>query len=1055
MAVDAQLELWTAQLHQVGGTTLLTAPLHPEIAWLDAPPVALASGLADAARRRWCEQGDVMPWVELAQPLTEVEVEELILEIEPKAKSDDPLLRLRFDVVIGRSEHAGRLAFVPALGIGAQAPAQDDLLLATAQAIHLELTRNRRLRSGAALLATQWFVRCDVRPYPVTARFLSFRELRDLHAERKQRLLPRAAQRLSFSGQRRRAYHVEAQLDEVERALRSPFAHALLLVGPAGVGKTALVEELVRRHPAVLEDTEVWSTTAARLVRTLTARGGWQEALDQVCGELREKGAWLYVRNLAELFEVGRYIGNDVSMAEYLRPRLERSELALITECTPEQEARLEARYPGYLQRLARVELTPPEPKRLERILESRLRADARDRVATRISAVREALRLLKRFAPYSGFPGRPVRFLEALALEHDPLSGPVDGKAVLTRFCADTGMPRSLVDPAEPLPEGEIRRWFLDRVFGQDAAVDAIVDVLVGVKASMARAGRPIASLLFVGPTGVGKTELAKAIAGFIFGDAGRMLRLDMSEFSTASAALRLTGGPGGEGRLTSAVRRQPFSVLLLDEIEKAHPLVFDLLLQVLGEGRLTDGQGRVADFCSTLVLMTSNLGARDAASGLSGFERRDDQRDRAKRAYGEAVRSAFRPELINRIDRIVTFSPLGPTAVERVLDRELTALARRPGLRARAAVLEVAPEARRHLAERGYDPAWGARHLQRAVRRDLAAPLAQALDATKDRHPLLVDARLREGRITPELTRIEASREEQSEEQRFERLLDEVDDARRVAWRIRAGSRMAQLVSQLAILDRQKKRQGEAFWRDGKAVATRREIRDILAQLRGAFEAIDALNVDGTLVALTRQGDQQAIRQRWSALSASAQLAYRACYTWFHRGERAVLGLYGPIARVEWLVHSYTAMADRLGFEQDNRRAWLTRTDTVLTFALGEQVPDHCHHPIGVELELRGPGAGPLFAHEAGIQAWSGTPEQRALVVVMHCGRPGYEAARPEGVHRKRATRGRWRRHHGHGMVEDRGYKETFNPRWLERDLEARLRALYHAQIVQDLVD
>ncbi|MFH1464808.1 MAG: AAA family ATPase, partial [Pseudomonadota bacterium] len=676
MPVEAQLPFWTVQLRQVGGARLVMAPLHPGLRWADAAPEELARYFQDATQRRWCEQGEVLPWIEHAQPLEEVEVEVLAVPLPSRPKQAQPPIELRFHAMLARAGEGGWLAFIPALDLGAQAPTREALLEAARQAIHLALTRDRRQATGFDLLRTQWYEGCAAQAHEIRASFLGFREIEELRTARRERLLPKAARELGFSDRRHRAYHVDEALEALERSLKNPFTRAVLVEGPAGTGKSALVEELVRRRSAALGGHAVWETTAAGLVRSLTLEGGWQEPLDRVCDELRERGDWLFVRSLAELFEVGRYIGNDVSMAEHLRARLERGELALIAECTPEQAARIEARYPGYLQHFAHVAVREPEPERLERILKARLRADAGERVATSVGAVRETLRLLRRFSPYSGFPGRPVRFLEALVQGHDPSLGPVDGAAVLARFAAETGMPRALIDPAEPLPEVALRAWFRARIFGQDQAVEAVVDVLTGVRAAMARAGRPIASLLFAGPTGVGKTELAKAVAAFFFGDASRMIRFDMSEFATVEAALRLTEGLGGEGRLTGAVRRQPFTVLLLDEIEKAHPLVFDLLLQVLGEGRLTDGLGRVADFCSSLVLMTTNLGAGESGRGLSGFERRDDQRRRQAAAYEGAVRAWFRPELVNRIDRVITFHPLGPQDVARVLDRELAAL-------------------------------------------------------------------------------------------------------------------------------------------------------------------------------------------------------------------------------------------------------------------------------------------------------------------------------------------------------------------------------------------
>src|SRR5262249_30690931 len=204
--------------------------------------------------------------------------------------------------------------------------------------------------------------------------------------------------------------------------------------------------------------------------------------------------------------------------------------------------------------------------------------------------------------------------------------------------FTRETGLPRFLLEDAVRLDLKATRDRFARRVIGQPEAVDLVVDLLATVKAGLTRPHKPIASLLFIGPTGVRKTEMAKALADFLFGDPGRLTRLDMSEYADPAAVQRLIGGGfGAEGVLTSRIREQPFAVVLLDEFEKAHPLLFDLLLQVLGEGRLTDAAGRLADFCNAMVILTSNLGAESFQQGAFGFpgtgegEALDGERERA----------------------------------------------------------------------------------------------------------------------------------------------------------------------------------------------------------------------------------------------------------------------------------------------------------------------------------------------------------------------------------------------------------------------------------------
>jgi ATP-dependent Clp protease ATP-binding subunit ClpB len=236
----------------------------------------------------------------------------------------------------------------------------------------------------------------------------------------------------------------------------------------------------------------------------------------------------------------------------------------------------------------------------------------------------------------------------------------------------------------------------------------------------------RPTGSFLFLGPTGVGKTELAKSLADFLFDDERAMVRIDMSEYGETHSVARLVGAPPGYvgyeegGQLTEAVRRRPYSVVLLDEVEKAHPEVFDVLLQVLDDGRLTDGQGRTVDFRSTILVLTSNLGSHFLVDPTLSNEAKRD-------AVMSAVRVAFKPEFLNRLDDVVVFDPLGTDELSRIVELQVAALAAR--LTDRRLQLEVTPAAREWLALTGFDPAYGARPLRRLVQREIGDRLARAL--------------------------------------------------------------------------------------------------------------------------------------------------------------------------------------------------------------------------------------------------------------------------------------------------------------------------------------
>jgi ATP-dependent Clp protease ATP-binding subunit ClpB len=284
---------------------------------------------------------------------------------------------------------------------------------------------------------------------------------------------------------------------------------------------------------------------------------------------------------------------------------------------------------------------------------------------------------------------------------------------------------------PVSRLMEGEVQKLvhmeerLHERVIGQDEAVSAVANALRRARAGLSDPNRPIGSFIFLGPTGVGKTELARALAEFMFDDERAMVRIDMSEYQERHTVARLIGAPPGYvgfeegGQLTEAVRRRPYAVLLLDEIEKAHTDVFNVLLQLLDDGRLTDGQGRVVDFKNTVVIMTSNLGSHFLVDGI-------DETIAGERVLG-ALREHFRPEFLNRVDEIVVFHRLGRTELDRIVDLQLARVQAR--LAERGIVLTLTDAARAFLAEEGYDPAFGARPLKRVIQRRVLDPLALSL--------------------------------------------------------------------------------------------------------------------------------------------------------------------------------------------------------------------------------------------------------------------------------------------------------------------------------------
>ena len=315
---------------------------------------------------------------------------------------------------------------------------------------------------------------------------------------------------------------------------------------------------------------------------------------------------------------------------------------------------------------------------------------------------------------------------LVALQKDHRLLKEEVDDEDIARIVSRWTGI------PVQKMLEGEIQKLLKmedrlhERVVGQDEAVTAVANAVRRGRAGLSDPNRPIGSFTFLGPTGVGKTELARSLANFLFDDEQAMVRIDMSEYMEKHTVARLVGAPPGYvgyeegGQLTEAVRRRPYSVILFDEIEKAHPDVFNILLQILEDGRLTDGQGRTVDFRNTVIIMTSNLGSHLLQDpNLSESDK--------QRLVLETVRQNFRPEFLNRVDEIIIFKPLSREQIKSIVDIQLERLRQR--LTERHIALKLSPAAMELIANEGYDPNYGARPLKRVIQRRIQDPLALAI--------------------------------------------------------------------------------------------------------------------------------------------------------------------------------------------------------------------------------------------------------------------------------------------------------------------------------------
>jgi ATP-dependent Clp protease ATP-binding subunit ClpC len=527
-------------------------------------------------------------------------------------------------------------------------------------------------------------------------------------------------------------YGDDPGLHEVEEALRRFPPPSLLLCGPAGAGKSTFVRRLAalfsrwKRARAPHPVPRIWRTSGERIVAGMVYLGMWQDRCFRIVEELSSEGDLLYVDHLSSIVMPQP---DGASIGDLLAPALAAEEISLLAECTEAELEHALRRYPGLVRHFTIVRIPAATAQGMPALLAPHL-AKRCKRVTFVGESLRRAVHHLDRFERSTQFPGKGFRFIDWLAkrIEEPAPSGapgertlhPADVDRHFSRF---SGLPVELIADEVALPPARIAALLGERVVGQGEACAACARVLARFKARLNDPDRPLGTLLFVGPTGVGKTELAKQTARFLFGDESRLVRLDMSEYLYPGSATRLLETGAGSNSLAERVRQQPLSLVLFDEIEKAHPQVFDLLLGVIGEGRLTDRLGRPVDFRMTLVLMTSNLGT--SATAPIGF-------DRAPReSFLREVRRHFRPEFFNRLDEIVAFDPLAPSELRRIVDLLLREAASRVGLVRRGVKLRASEGARQRLAELGHHPTRGARPLKRVIEERVVTPLATRLAA------------------------------------------------------------------------------------------------------------------------------------------------------------------------------------------------------------------------------------------------------------------------------------------------------------------------------------
>ena len=595
----------------------------------------------------------------------------------------------------------------------------------------------------------------------------------------------------------------EIEIRRVMQILNRRTKNNPVVIGEAGVGKTAIVEGLAQRIasgevPEPLQGKRLLSLDIGSIVAGAKFRGEFEERLKAVMEETRaaEGEIVLFIDELHTVMGAGGAEG-AIDASNLMKPALARGELRAIGATTLDEYRKIE-KDPALERRFAPVHVGEPNLEDTKKILQGlNPRYEAHHKLKIGEDALDAAVNLSNRYLSERKLPDKAIDLIDEAASKHvidgQDISPELKELATRLKILSDdadasikredhkradeikqtvlelqeeytnlraefanknhiemivtgediaqlmgqiTGIPVAQLEEAESERLLRMEGVLHERVIGQEEAITSISDAIRRARAGLKDPQRPIGTFLFLGPTGVGKTELAKTLAAFMFDDEEAMIRLDMSEYQEQHTVSRMIGSPPGYvgydegGGLTEDVRRRPYRVILFDEIEKAHPDVFNTLLQILDEGQLTDGHGRTVDFRNTVIVMTSNLGTGVQEKATLGFTQRSGTTDKQKElqtSVDKALRGHFRPEFLNRIDEVIIFEPLTKTELLKIVDLILEGVQAR--LSEKGVSFTLSAEARTALVEEGYDPEYGARPLRRTVEQRIENELARRL--------------------------------------------------------------------------------------------------------------------------------------------------------------------------------------------------------------------------------------------------------------------------------------------------------------------------------------
>ena len=529
----------------------------------------------------------------------------------------------------------------------------------------------------------------------------------------------------------------DTEIDNALAAIRR--GRSILVIGEPGVGKTCVIHGLAKA--LAHEKRHLWEISTTVVLTGTKWLGEWQTKLQAILDALENKNALLYITDIWNMQTVGASSNDPSAMLDYLKPKLQSGKLQLVGELSVSKLEELK-RVPEFSSLFEQIRIEPLRSSQIRQIIETNaanrasLKPPQQQTFEFNCESIDTLMALCGRYLANDQGPGQALRLLDQVIDYHKEkcdIKEPEDISPAFVEkvFSIYSGLPLFVISQATTIPAKEIRRWFQERVIGQEQAIEAVLEVITLFKAGLHDTNKPIGSFLFVGPTGVGKTELAKALAKFLFGSESRLLRFDLSEFKDYHAYQMLIGNPDNPkapARLLDPVRSNPFQIVLFDEIEKAHANIWDSLLQLLDEGHVSPPNGRTVNFRNTIVIATSNVGAQEAQRNPFGFTATATQQIPIK-----TLETVFRPELLNRFQHIVAFNGLSKDNVKLIVEKEIKQVISREGIVSRNLAIEVNEDVIDTLIEHGYDADYGARALKRQVQQRIVLPIANYLMETE----------------------------------------------------------------------------------------------------------------------------------------------------------------------------------------------------------------------------------------------------------------------------------------------------------------------------------